>query len=114
MQAPQSQNTGSVTDCPQANNQRLITTGQTFKIMCGADIQPGATRQTLSESIDTSFSNCVNKCASMDFFQNRTDVSAVYNLMGKGPGGSCECVGSSGIDSSPQITTASTWLALIQ
>ncbi|KAL2817659.1 hypothetical protein BJX63DRAFT_103183 [Aspergillus granulosus] len=86
--------------CPSGNN--TITTPSLgtirYRIYCDSDIS-GSNKITLSSIVVSSFDECLAFCNTMNYFQDRTDVAATYNVAGTGTQtpGTCWCLGGEGI-----------------
>ncbi|KAL2832782.1 hypothetical protein BJY01DRAFT_253712 [Aspergillus pseudoustus] len=92
--------------CPSGNN--TITSPSLgsirYRIHCDSDVS-GGNKITLSSIVVDSFDACVALCNTMNYFQERTDVAATYNVAGTGTQtpGTCWCLGGEGIEVSENI-----------
>ncbi|KAJ0425068.1 hypothetical protein BJY00DRAFT_308406 [Aspergillus carlsbadensis] len=82
--------------CPSANNTLISPTlGTTrYRIHCDSDIS-GSDKITLSSIVVDTFDACLALCNTMNYFQDRTDVGATFNVAGTGTQtpGTCWCLG---------------------
>jgi hypothetical protein len=87
--------------CPSANNTLISPTLGTirYQIHCDSDIG-GSGKITLSSIVVDTFDECLALCNTMNYFQDRTDVGATYNVAGTGTQtpGTCWCLGGEGLE----------------
>ncbi|KAL3444670.1 hypothetical protein BJX65DRAFT_310669 [Aspergillus insuetus] len=87
--------------CPSANNTLISPTlgSIRYRIHCDSDIG-GSNKITLSSIVVDSFDECLALCNTMNYFQDRTDVGATYNVAGTGTQtpGTCWCLGGEGLE----------------
>ncbi|KAL4808180.1 hypothetical protein BDV18DRAFT_158291 [Aspergillus unguis] len=87
------------TPCPSGNNTIISSSVGTIKyrINCDSDFS-GNAKKTLGSVVLGSFDECVSLCNSMNWFQDREDVGATFNVAGTGgqSKGTCWCLGGEG------------------
>ncbi|KAL4811717.1 hypothetical protein BDW67DRAFT_171425 [Aspergillus spinulosporus] len=86
--------------CPSANN-TLITESlgsKQYRIYCDSDFD-GVGKKTLASVVLSSFEDCLGLCNTMNYFQDRSDVGATFNVAGTGDQtpGTCWCLGGTSV-----------------
>lgn len=103
------------TTCPGSNGTVYSASGFDFIIYCDHNVASGH-KVDLSSGYQPTFDDCINLCAGEDYFQNRADVSAVYNFAGTGQQtpGTCWCEGGTASATTTPIPGRGNDLALIR
>lgn len=82
--------------CPGSDGQNKTSgSGIVYRIACNSDIS-AQDKNNLATTVLPTFAQCFQMCDSMNHWQKRLDVSAIYNTQGSA-GGTCWCVGNSSI-----------------
>lgn len=82
--------------CPDRNGTIVNSSpgSMQYRVLCDSDFD-GSGKETLSSVVLSSFVDCVAVCNTMNYFQDRTDIGATFNVAGTGTQtpGTCWCLG---------------------